>query len=228
MTRIMYDSTTVDAIPRDATAVAGYVGGNFHTFPTLRRRFRKANKLSIAVNASEDAACLDVEPGDATPGEVVSWVLRQHARGEQRPVIYASRDNMPAVIDALEQHGMSRASVRLWSAHYGAGAHICGAVSCGAGFTADATQWTDKALGRNLDESLLADTFFPAKTKAKAKVKLPAKPHPKVTAATVAAGLVTAILGVLHGAGLVHLTPAETSSITTAAAGIAGYVKKAS
>lgn len=222
MSRVMYDSVTVDQIPSDATAVAGYVDGNYRTFPALRRGWRKANKLSITVNSLQNAACLDVETGDAPVSQVIGWVRRQRQQTlNGRPVIYASRDTMPQVLDALRRAGIGRRDVRLWSAHYGIGPHVCSAVSCGAAFTADATQWTDKALGRNLDESLLADDFFPAKPARKRK--LPAKPHPKVTAATVTAAVTGAVLGALHAAGIVHLTPTESSELTAASAGLAGY-----
>ena len=35
----MFDSVTVDAIPADAPAVAGYVGGAFHNYPVLVARW---------------------------------------------------------------------------------------------------------------------------------------------------------------------------------------------
>ncbi|HET9721129.1 MAG TPA: hypothetical protein VFP55_13695, partial [Solirubrobacteraceae bacterium] len=181
MTRIMFDSINVDAIPSDATAVAGYVGGHWPTFHQLGR-FKHANRLSIAVTAAEDAACLDCEPGDVPPaavGEIADWLRRQRGRGEARPVIYASRDNLPGIITGLhDAHGIAREKYRVWSAHYGVGAHICSGVSCGAAFTADATQWTDKALGRNLDESLLSDTFFPESPRHHRR--LPALHKPRV------------------------------------------------
>jgi hypothetical protein len=55
----------------------------------------------------------------------------------------------------------ARAAVRLWSAHYGLGEHICGPNSCGQlSIDADGTQWTSTAMGRNLDQSLLRTDFF--------------------------------------------------------------------
>ena len=65
------------------------------------------------------------------------------------------------ILPVLNQANISRSAVRLWSAHYGLGEHICGPNSCGAmPIEADGTQWTSNALGRNLDQSLLLDTFF--------------------------------------------------------------------
>ena len=69
---------------------------------------------------------------------------------------------MDALVTALGGAGISRAEVRLWSAHYGQGKHICGPGTCGYP-AADGTQWTDTAPGRNgseIDESLLKDGFF--------------------------------------------------------------------
>lgn len=155
----MYDSVDPRQIPAHAQAVAGYVAGHFPTFPVLEREFPHARRLSIAVASTQDADCLDVEPGDSRPELAPGWVKRQHARGVHRPVVYASRDAMPAVIHALQATGIKRADVRLWSAHFTGHAHLC-SPACGATFHADATQWTNRSLGRNLDESLCHPDFF--------------------------------------------------------------------
>lgn len=161
MTIQMFDSVTVDAIPASAAAVAGYVGGPFRNYPSVVARFPQAMHLPVAVDAEEDAECLDVEAGDATPAEVPAWVRRQQALGVHRPVVYASVSVMPAILDLLDEAGISRSAVRLWTAHYTQAAHICGP-GCGYGLRvdADATQWTDRALNGNLNESLCSDEFF--------------------------------------------------------------------
>lgn len=161
MTMVMYDSINISQIPADATAAAGYTSGNWPTFNALRERFPHAHLLSIAVNASADADCLDVEMGDATPGQATGWIKRQLARKVHRPAIYANASTMPGVLQALTASGIARSSVRLWSAHYD-GLHICGPASCRyPGVPAcDGTQWTKSALGRDLDESVLLDDFF--------------------------------------------------------------------
>lgn len=163
MTLVMFDSITVATIPPGPHAVAGYVGGKWPTYNELVKTFPNARHLSIAVNASEDAECLDIENGDATPVQAPAWVKRQQARGVLRPVLYASISSMAAVHASLSADKIVRANVRLWTAHYTQVPHVC-APTCGFQFqtTADATQWTDRALGRNLDESLCVDTFFPA------------------------------------------------------------------
>jgi hypothetical protein len=227
--RTMYDSTTPEAIPASATAVAGYPHGDFRTWKYLTRHFRKANKLSIGIRADEtDCAALDCEAGDVNPTDfdlIETWVRARLAMSES-PVIYASRDNLPNIIAHLTGRGIKRPRYRVWSAHYVNTPHLCSPAGCGADFTANGTQWTDKALGRNLDESLIAEDFFPSAPRRK---RLPPKPHPKVTAAGIGGALMTALVTFLnaHGIHLTHLTTTETSALTTAAAIIAGYLTPA-
>ncbi|MGH3281616.1 MAG: hypothetical protein ACRDNW_21105, partial [Trebonia sp.] len=151
--------------PAGAAAYAGYVDGhvgNQPNFAYIVRAFPKANHLSIALFASDNADALDVEPGAAAPSDVPGWHARQVARGVQRPVVYASVSTMnDEVLPVLSRAGITRAKARLWTAHYGLGEHICGPSSCGAlGVNADGTQWTSSAMGRVLDQSLLAGDFF--------------------------------------------------------------------
>lgn len=148
----MYDSIEVSQIPARAVAVAGYVGGKWPTYHELIKYFPGAKRLSIAINAHEEADCLDVEQGDARPDQVGVWVHRQKIRGVQRPCVYASLSVMGAVKADLAKHKIKRSEVRLWSAHYIYTPII------DAGF--DATQYTDKALGRNLDASLCKADFL--------------------------------------------------------------------
>ena len=148
----MFDSTTVGAIPPDAEAVAGYVGGAFPTFANLVADFPHAKHLSIAVSAVEAAECLDVENGDAVPSEAPGWVHRQLARGVKRPVLYADASTMPVVKSQMSAAGFSRSEYRTWVAHFTDVPHLEDGD--------DACQWTQTALGRNLDESLCVSSFF--------------------------------------------------------------------
>ncbi|HEY2278003.1 MAG TPA: hypothetical protein VGI00_06585 [Streptosporangiaceae bacterium] len=161
---IMFDAVDIDQIPGDASVVAGYINGNFVTFGQLSGMFPNARHLSIAVTAEANADALDVEPGDATAGQMPAWFRRQKARGVARPVIYASVSCMTTgILPVLKQAGIARSDVRLWSAHYTDAEHLCGPGSCGEmPVQADATQWTKHALGRNLDQSVLAGNFFGA------------------------------------------------------------------
>jgi hypothetical protein len=157
----MYDSVTISEIPVKAQAVAGYVNGRYQTFPQLKENFPHAEKLSIAVSADADAKCLDIEKGDATVAQAPAWVKRQLMRGVKRPVVYCSVSSASAVISELARYGIRRDQYRLWSAHYTHKPHRCGP-ECGFGFRgrADATQYTNRALGRNLDASFCAPDFF--------------------------------------------------------------------
>lgn len=159
----MFDSISAGDLPAgDGYAYAGYVDGRFANVAEIRDRFPGAHVLSIAVFAEHDADCLDIETGDATPEQAAAWFLRQKTRGAARPCLYASAFVMDTqVLPAIRAAGISRETVRLWSAHYTGSPHRCGPASCRElGTDADGTQWTDRALGRNLDQSLLADDFF--------------------------------------------------------------------
>jgi hypothetical protein len=185
MTLTMYDDVTLSLIPANAQAVAGYVNGRWANYSQVVNRWPKAKHLSIAVTAHADADCLDVEKGDATNDQAPAWVKRQLARGVYRPVVYTSVSNGPALLSTLKAAGISRSQIRLWTAHYTAREHLCGPI-CGlrAGklllAKADATQWTDRALGRSLDQSLCSDGFFGTAPKPKPQPKPQPKPEPPV------------------------------------------------
>jgi len=161
--RVMYDSVTVSEIPTDARAAAGYVGGTWPTYENgeLRRRCPKARLVSIAVASSHNAECLDVEPGDATPADAPAWVRRQHARGIDRPAVYAAAGEMGAVLDELDDAGIHPDEYRVFTAHVGNGKHLCGPSTCGLiPVKAHATQWTWTSGGGNLDESVVRPGFW--------------------------------------------------------------------
>lgn len=148
---VMFDSVDVSQIPRQPQAAAGYVGGHWPTIHELYKQFPHAHKLSIAVNVGEQAECLDIETGDAEPHDAPTFVRRERCR-VKRPCLYANRSTMPAVIQALNSAGIHRSEYRLWEADYTEVPHINQGV--------DACQWTDKALGKNLDQSLCVGDFF--------------------------------------------------------------------
>lgn len=159
---LMYDSINVSQIPKKAQAVAGYVGGKWPTYNELVKKYPEAHKLSIAISADEDADCLDIEKWDATIDQVPAWVKR--AAKSHKPYVYTSLSQAKALIDTLAKAKIKRDSYKLWTAHYTGRAHRCD-VGCGYGFKdrADATQYDDHALGRNLDVSLCALDFFEGK-----------------------------------------------------------------
>jgi hypothetical protein len=172
MTEItMWDACANSEFPADGAAYAAYVDGGVGNQPNysyITATFPEAKHFSIAEDPAHEADSLDVENGAATPAAVPGWVAAQKARGLDRPCIYASAWTMRSqILPVLADNDIARSSVRLWTAHYGAGRHVCGPASCGlVDVDADGTQWTDAALGRNLDESLLSPGFFTGKLPA--------------------------------------------------------------
>lgn len=158
---IMYDSVNVSEIPRSALAVAGYVGGLWPTFYQLVKLFPHAHRLSIAISASEDADMLDIENGDASPAQAPAWVRRQHTLGRKRPAVYCALSGAWRLWIRLKLAGIRRSQVRIVTAHYTGKPHRCSPLCHFSFWTrADATQYTNVALGRNLDASLCAANFF--------------------------------------------------------------------
>lgn len=164
---VMYDSVTVSAIPKDAKAVAGYVNGAWPTWPDILAGWPHAERVSIAVTSSVLADCLDIEPGNADNGDAVGWYRRfkdaaakNHTPGK-KPIFYTSASNTDALVSTLTAAGIKRGAYILWTAHYGAGKHLCGPDTCRlTSHKADASQWTDSSHGRNLDESVCRRSFW--------------------------------------------------------------------
>lgn len=215
MTRLitMYDSVTVSTVPHDARAVAGYVDGRYRSFdPLVHLFYPRAHCISITVLGGT-AEVLDVEPGDVRPQHAAGWVKRMLALGHWRPCIYASLSTMPEVIANLNAAGLHRTQYRLWVADWTGVPHIP------AGY--DACQYTDRAMGRNLDASLCADSFWKTAPPAKKPVK-PRKPHPKVIGSVSGAAVSAAILAVLSTAH-VHVSKPGHDLVITVGVLIAGY-----
>ena len=131
------------------------------TTRTSLSTFPKAQHLSISLSGSVNADVLDVEGvRGRSPATFPAWYSRQKQRGIQRPCVYANVSTM-SILAMLSQAKISRSAVRLWTAHYDAGEHICGPDSCGyLSIEADGRQWTFSALGRVLDQSELQANFF--------------------------------------------------------------------
>jgi hypothetical protein len=164
----MYDTIVNNQFPPGAAAYAAYVDGSVGDQPNyafIVSAFPKAKHLSISLFGN-NADALDVEPGASSPSAIPAWYAAQKKRGIQRPCVYASASTMnDEILSVLTNAGIARASVRLWSAHYQAGEHICGPGTCGAlSINADGTQWTPNAIvngvARDLDQSLLLENFF--------------------------------------------------------------------
>jgi hypothetical protein len=166
-TASMFDDINVHYIPSNPFALAGYTSGYWPTFSTFRKTFPKAHTLSIAINSSQRAECLDTEPGDASPSQVVGWIRAEFKAGYTKPCVYSSYwEFVDQIRPLLNQAGISRNSIFEWDADYTYTAHI------DTGF--DATQWTDKAYGRSLDQS---EVNYSVLTKAQIPYSFP-KPKP--------------------------------------------------
>ena len=164
----MFDTIYNDQFPPGAAAYAAYVDGGIGDQPNyafIVSSFPQAQHLSISLFGNS-ADAIDVESGAAVPSQVPAWVAAQRKRGIQRPVVYASASNMNSeILPVLSQAGIALSTVRLWTAHYEVGQHICGPNSCGAlSVNADGTQWTPNAVVDGstlvLDQSLLLENFF--------------------------------------------------------------------
>lgn len=161
----MVDSAYNNQFAPGYDAYAAYRDGHVGDQPNydwIVREFPHAHHLSITIDPGVDADMLDIETGAASPESAAGWYARQRARGIQRPGLYASASLMEAkIVPVIRAAAIVRSAVRLWSAHYSYTPHICGPGSCGLlSIDADASQWTDRAMGRDLDESLLLGDFF--------------------------------------------------------------------
>jgi GH25 family lysozyme M1 (1,4-beta-N-acetylmuramidase) len=178
----MWDDTVPSSIPSDAEYIAYYVDGRYKNGDQIAQLFPHAHLLGIAVSPADDADALDVETGDAVNADVYAWLERQLARKIWRPVIYTSADNVGSLMLTMNANRFSRDQYRLWSAHYTGTAHICGPDTCKATQTAvDGTQFTDQALGKSLDESMLAASFEPAPTTSAPPPPAPTPPPAPAT-----------------------------------------------
>lgn len=150
MTRTMYDSVTVDAIPSGAAMVAGYVDGLYANIAQLKARFPHAVVVGIAVSSHTNAGnVLDVETGDATAQGAVAWVQMRRQAGAD-PSVYCNTSVFPSVVQAFKTAGV--ALPHFWLAHWdNAPTLINGAV---------AKQYANPSLtGHQYDLSVVADVW---------------------------------------------------------------------
>lgn len=116
--RTMYDAVTAANIPAGARMVAGYID-RIKLQPWTAAdwaRFPQAVKVTIVKKAATNAGhVLDVEPGDADPGEAPGWVRMRRAAGAD-PTIYCNRATWPSVRSAFSSAGV--AEPHYWIAHF--------------------------------------------------------------------------------------------------------------
>jgi hypothetical protein len=101
--RTMFDAVTPGNLPRSAVMVAGYVDGLYENVAAIRARFPNALEVSIAVRWTDRAQVLDVENGDATPAQAVTWCTDTMSDVSNDDLtVYANADTMPAVRAAFK------------------------------------------------------------------------------------------------------------------------------
>jgi len=153
-TATMWDAITLSNVPAKPFAIAGYIAGNWPTWFQLAADFPAAHRVSIAIHLGEHAMCGDFEPGDMAPSQAGEWAKQDLAAGFKTPCEYGDLANMPAIKQSLAAAlgARWRSLSLLWLAWYrGIPALISGY---------DAVQFTDNALGRNLDENTVTLNFL--------------------------------------------------------------------
>lgn len=100
---LMWDSVTPLVIPAAARVVMPYRNGLYAWPPAMVGYFRYAAKAFIDVTGTDPEGCavLDVETGDATPGQVPGWLGRKPPGSG---CVYCNRSTLPAVLDAGREH----------------------------------------------------------------------------------------------------------------------------
>lgn len=166
MTRTMFDSVTVGAIPPTAQLIGCYVDGRYVNVGQARQRFPHATIVTITVLGAAGAHVCDCETGDLTPPHAAQWAAREHQAG-RHPTIYCNASTWPAVRAEVAKTELKPADVSYWIAQYDNQPHIpAGAV---------AKQYIDRGPhGENVDISVVAD-YWPGVDPAP---KPPAPPTP--------------------------------------------------
>jgi hypothetical protein len=118
MVRLMYDGITVANVPSGSLMVAGYLDGHYANISQMRARFPHATVVEVAVSASTPAArgrVLDVETGDATAAQAVSWCLAYPGVNSELTV-YCDASTWPSVRAAFQAAKVSEPNY--WIASY--------------------------------------------------------------------------------------------------------------
>lgn len=156
MTETMYDTTTPDQIPDDATMVAGYVNGRYAWTETDWQRFPNAKKLQITIDPSQNVGDIyDGEPGNRSddpnvwPGEGATWAKTRIASGHPFPVQYCDQNDHPIYYAAYQKIGLADDQYGFWIADPHTPPHtLPGAIAVQYGWASDPV-----AGGRNVDVS---------------------------------------------------------------------------
>jgi hypothetical protein len=134
----------------NAAKVAGYLNGTFAWSQADWDLFPHADHVTISITAGANAGdVLDVETGDATPGQTAGWIAMRKAAGLYRPTVYCSLDVIPAVRVGTGRYILGK-DYDIWAADYTGVPHEV--PGCAA------TQYESTA---NYDVSVVYDTAWP-------------------------------------------------------------------
>lgn len=85
----------------DAQLIAGYLNGDFAWTSAEFNLFPRSVHVTITITASaNEGDVLDVESGDATPGQAAEWIEKRKASGYYRPTIYCNLSTLPSLREA--------------------------------------------------------------------------------------------------------------------------------
>lgn len=168
---IMEDDTDTTQFTPGCVAYAGYSYGRWANMTKVRAYAASQGARSFAytgfISHLAGADALDIEPTLA----VASDAPIAYRAGIRK--FYMSASQTATVKSHLVGAGIDLATCKFISAHY-SGPHICGPKTCGYP-QADATQFTDRYMGRILDATLLGPDFWgaPVPTPPVTHVKVP-------------------------------------------------------
>jgi hypothetical protein len=156
--RPMEDSVNWQAIPVGTPIVAGYVApSHFAWPPEAWARFAGSIEVRITPSASNwgvGIQVLDVETGDATPGQVPGWVANSR-NAHQEPTVYCNVASWAAVIRACTSAGV--AVPEFWIAQWNGVDDLPSITVDNVTYTAVAHQLADPpASGGDWDSSVVA------------------------------------------------------------------------
>jgi hypothetical protein len=116
-TGTMYDAWTIEAIPKAAKIVAGYVDGGMPNYEALCALFPHAYHVSITVTGLPNHRVVDCENGDLTPEQAAAWASAEIAAG-RRPTIYCNASTWPSVQAAVAAERRLSSLLDYWIADY--------------------------------------------------------------------------------------------------------------